>query len=148
MAHSFLIEPGSWTLQGDWIEGDGQVIPVKGKTLISWGKDDWFVMVTKLIFESDRHPEIICRYKGRFDGETQHYNFVLDHSLLGNLEGEGWLTERSVIQRYWVLQDNQRRTGLDTMTLGDRQAYTFSSTLMTGHRLNTVLEGTLARATH
>jgi hypothetical protein len=50
VAHSFLIEPGRWTLQGNWLERDVLPINVKGKILVAWNRDYWFTMVTKLMF--------------------------------------------------------------------------------------------------
>lgn len=145
MAHSFLIEPGSWTIDGNWIGRDGHMIPLRGKTLVSWGKDTWFAMVTKLIFD-DETPDIVYRYKGRFDSAAQRYSFVMEHSLLGKAEGEGWIAPESIIQRYWALKDNQRRSGFDTIYCVNRQTYRWSSAVMSGHRLTSALEARLSRS--
>ncbi len=145
MAHSFLIESGSWTIEGHWIERDGQSIPLRGKTLVSWGKDEWFVMVTKLIVEGGQYPDLIYRYKGRFENTTQRYSFVMEHSLLGKVEGEGWLAADSIVQRYWALKDPQRRSGFDTLYCIDRQTYHWSSAVISGHRLTSALEAKLSR---
>jgi hypothetical protein len=55
MSHTFLIEPGTWLLQGNWLDRDAMPAPVKGKILITWSRDDWFTMVMRLVFvDSDR----------------------------------------------------------------------------------------------
>ena len=42
------------------------------------------------------------------DHATQ-YTFVLQHSELGRVEGEGWIAPQSIVQRYWVLGDERQR---------------------------------------
>ena len=115
-----------------------------GKVLISWGEDDWFALVTKLTFEEEQ-PDIIFRYKGNFDRHSQRYTFVLEHSLLGKSEGEGWLTSTSILQRYWALKDIQRRNCFDTLYRIDRQSYHWSGAMLSGPRLTGALEATLTR---
>ena len=68
MVHSFLIEPGRWTLQGSWLERDNLPTPVKGKILIAWSRDDWFTMVMKLVFPEAELEEIALQYRGRLMG--------------------------------------------------------------------------------
>lgn len=144
VAHSFLVEPGSWSIEGAWNKRDGRSTNLKGKTLVSWGKDNWFALVTKLVFEGE-YPDIIFRYKGNFDRQSQRYTFVLEHSLFGKSEGEGWLTSSSILQRYWALKDSQRRNCFDTLYRIDRQSYHWSSATLSGPRLTAALEATLTR---
>ncbi|MEL6138195.1 MAG: hypothetical protein AAFR42_12400, partial [Cyanobacteria bacterium J06628_6] len=105
MNHSFLIEPGRWTLQGNWLDRDSLPINVKGKILIAWNRDSWFTMVTKLTFPGGELEDISLQYKGRLTGSDRQYTFVLQHSSLGRVEGEGWVAPESIVQRYWVLSD-------------------------------------------
>lgn len=145
MVHSFLIEPGRWTLQGSWLERDALPIAVKGKILVAWSRDDWFTMVMKLVFPEGNLDEIALQYRGRLAlGECQ-YTFVLQHSLLGRVEGEGWVAPESIIQRYWALGDRQRRTGFETLYRLDENRYRLSSGIMTGHYLTSAMEATLQR---
>jgi hypothetical protein len=48
VAHTFLLEPGRWAMQGNWLERNGMTISVKGMTLVAWNRDNWFTMATKL----------------------------------------------------------------------------------------------------
>lgn len=146
MAHAFLLESGSWDLVGSWIERDGRTVPFKGKILVSWGKDSWFAMVTKLILDEPDRPDLLWRYRGRLDSQTRRYTFVLDHSDIGTMEGEGIIGDQSIIQRYWALKDNQRRSGFDTISRLDAKTYQFSSAMMAGHRLNNAVEARLSSA--
>lgn len=50
VAHTFLLEPGRWKIQGSWLERNGMPISVKGMTLVAWNRDNWFTMAAKLIF--------------------------------------------------------------------------------------------------
>lgn len=145
MAHTFLIEAGRWTLQGNWLERDGMPIAVKGKTLVGWSRDNWFTMVTKLIFPGSDREDISLQYRGRLDLGERQYTFVLQHSLLGRVEGEGWVTPESIVQRFWVLGDRQRRSGFETLRYIDDGKYYISSGIMAGHYLTSTMEATLER---
>lgn len=146
MAHTFLMESGQWTLEGNWIERNGLPIAVKGKTLVSWNRTDWFSMVTKLIFPGGDREEIVLQYRGHLDADERQYTFVLQHSELGRVEGEGWIAPQSIVQRYWVLGDErQRRTGFETLRRLDDNRYYHSSGVMAGHYLTTAMEATLER---
>jgi len=143
VVHSFLIEPGRWVLQGSWLERDSLPLPVKGKILIAWSRDDWFTMVMKLVFPETELEEIALQYRGRLMGGDCQYTFVLQHSLLGRVEGEGWVAPESIIQRYWALGDRHRRTGFETLYRLDKSRYHLSSGIMTGHYLTSAMEATL-----
>lgn len=151
MTHTFLIDVGRWTLEGYWLERDGVPIPIKGKTLVGWSRDDWFTVVTKLSFVQDNlpdkegRPEIVMQYRGHLGGQSQKYTFVLQHSLLGRVEGEGWVTPKSIIQRFWVLGDQERRSGFETMHRLNNERYYLSSGIMAGHHLVSTMEATLDR---
>jgi len=145
VTHTFLIEPGRWTLQGSWLERHGLPITVKGKILVAWSRDDWFTMVTKLVFPNTDREEISFQYKGRLDSGERRYSFVLQHSLLGRVEGEGWVAPDSIVQRYWVLGDRQRRSGFETMVRLDDNKYYLSSGILSGHYLTSAMEATLER---
>jgi hypothetical protein len=143
--HTFLLESGRWLLQGNWLDRDAMPISVKGKILVAWSRDDWYTMVTKLIFPGTDRPEICFQYRGRFDAGDRQYTFVLQHSLLGRVEGEGWIAPESIVQRYWVLSDRQRRTGFETLHQLGGDRYCLSSSIMSGHYLTSTMEATIDR---
>lgn len=145
MAHTFLLEAGRWTLQGNWLERDSMPITVKGQILVAWSRDDWYTMVTKLIFPGTEREEIIFQYRGRMNPGERQYTFVLQHNLLGRVEGEGWIAPESIVQRYWVLGDRQRRTGFETLHLLGENKYCLSSGIMSGHYLTSTMEATIER---
>ncbi|HEY9850314.1 MAG TPA: hypothetical protein V6D28_12690 [Leptolyngbyaceae cyanobacterium] len=145
MAHTFLIEAGRWRLQGNWLERNGMPIAVKGLTLVAWSRDNWFTMVTKLMFPDSDREEIALQYKGRLDAGERQYTFVLQHSLLGRVEGEGWIAPESIVQRYWVLGDRQRRSGFETLHRVTENQYYISSSILAGHYLTSTMEATLER---
>lgn len=145
MAHTFLIEAGRWRLQGNWLERNGMPIAVKGLTLVAWSRDNWFTMVTKLMFPDSDRQEIALQYKGRLDAGERQYTFVLQHSLLGRVEGEGWIAPESIVQRYWVLGDRQRRSGFETLHQVTEKQYYISSSILAGHYLTSTMEATLER---
>jgi hypothetical protein len=144
-SHTFLLESGRWLLKGNWLDRDSMPISVKGKILVAWSRDDWYTMVTKLTFpESDRN-EICLQYRGRFNASDRQYTFVLQHSLLGRVEGEGWIAPESIVQRYWVLGDRQRRSGFETLHQLNADQYCISSSVMSGHYLTSTIEATIDR---
>jgi hypothetical protein len=143
--HNFLLESGRWTLQGNWLDRDAPPISVKGKILVAWSRDDWFTMVHKLIFPGSAREEISLQYRGRLNAGERQYTFVLQHSLLGRVEGEGWIAPESIVQRYWVLGDRQRRTGFETLHQCGTNKYCFSSSIMAGHYLTSTMEAIIER---
>ncbi|WAL60783.1 hypothetical protein [Thermocoleostomius sinensis] len=145
MSHTFLLEPGKWMLQGNWLDQDALPVTVKGKILVAWNRNDWFTMITKLIFPQSDRAEISWQYRGRLNTDNRQYTFVLQHSLLGRVEGEGWVAPESIVQRYWVLSDRQRRTGFETLHQLSADRYCLSSSLMAGHHLMSLMEATIER---
>jgi hypothetical protein len=144
--HSFLLDAGRWTVQGNWLERNGAPVPVKGGTLVSWSRDGWFTMVTQLAFpQGVDHDKIVLQYRGRLDAGERQYTFVLQHSVLGRVEGEGWLAQDSIVQRYWVLGDRQRRSGFETLYRLSENTYQLSSSMMAGHYLTSTMEARLER---
>jgi len=145
VTHSFLLEAGRWTLSGTWIERNQLPISVKGKTIVAWGQNNWFTMVTKLVFPDTDRPEISYQYKGRLDSGERQYTYVLQQSILGRVEGEGWVGPESIIQRYWVLGDRQRRSGFETFYKIDAEQYQYSGGILAGHYLTSTVEGILTQ---
>jgi hypothetical protein len=139
------MEAGRWTLQGNWLERNGMPIPVKGMTIVAWSRENWFTMVTKLVFPDSEREDISCQYRGRLDVGERQYTFVLKHSVLGHVEGEGWVTPESIVQRYWVLGDRHRRSGFETSHRLNDNTYYLSSGIMAGHYLTSTMEATLER---
>lgn len=146
MEHTFFMEEGKWSLSGHWLERDQPPIPIEGKTIVVWSRENWFTMVTKLVFPEDDRPDIALQYRGRLDNERQ-YTFVLQHSELGRVEGEGWIAMKSIVQRYWVLGDKQRRTGFEASQQIDKNTYYLSSSIMVGHYLTSTMDVTMERHT-
>ena len=146
MVHTFILESGQWMIAGNWLERNGMLITVNGTTIVTWDRTDWFSMETKLIFPSKDREEITLQYKGRLDSDERRYTFLLQHSELGKVEGEGWLGVDSIIQRYWVLgNDRQRRSGFETLLHLDQYRYYSSSGVLIGPSLISAMEATIER---
>ncbi|MGB3573580.1 MAG: hypothetical protein WBA01_16180 [Phormidesmis sp.] len=145
MAHSFLLEPGRWKLQGSWLDREALPVPIKGKLLVAWKQTDCFMVATKLSFLDDEQDDIVLQSRGRITAQERQYTFVLQHSQLGQVEGEGWIAPSSIVQRYWSLNDKQRRTGFETLRQISAERYHFSSGIMAGHYLTSTLEAELIR---
>jgi len=146
VAHTFLVQPGKWTLEGNWIERDSMPIAVKGRTLVGWSKDNfWFTMVTKLTFPNSDREELTMAYKGRIDSDERRFTYVADDSALGKIEGEGIIAPDSIIQRYWVMGDKRARTGFQTLYRRDNNTYSLASGLISGQNLESTMEAVLTR---
>jgi hypothetical protein len=143
--HTFLLEPGRWSMEGHWLERHGVPINLKGMTLVAWSRDNWFTMATKLIFPGSDRSEIFLQYKGRLDNRERQYSFLLQHNVLGKIEGEGWIGVDTIMQHYWVIGDRQRRSGYETIHRISAQTYHLSSAMMTGHVLTSTMEACLER---
>ncbi len=147
MAHTFLIEPGQWIIEGSWVERNQMPILVKGRTIVAWNQEDWFNMVTKLEFPESDRDDFLLKYRGRIGSYERQYTFVLQHSKFGNVEGEGMIAPESIIQRYWVLGDErQRRSGFETLRCLDNDHYHYSSGMMgASSNLLSIMEAKLER---
>jgi hypothetical protein len=146
VSHTFLVQPGKWSLEGNWIERDAMPIGIKGKTLVGWSKDNfWFTMVTKLTFPNSDRPEITMAYKGRIDSDDRRFTFVVEHSDLGKIEGEGIIGPDSITQRYWVMGDKKMRTGFQTLYRRDQNVYSLASAIVSGQNLESTMEAILTR---
>ncbi|PSF38600.1 hypothetical protein C7H19_03580 [Aphanothece hegewaldii CCALA 016] len=145
MSHTFLLEAGRWTIEGNWVERNQSPLPCKGRTIIAWTNDNWFTMVTKLSFSRSDREDISFQYRGRLDGDERQYTYVLQQSDLGQIEGEGWVGANSIIQRYWVLSDRQRRSGFETFYRTNNNTYHLSSGILSGHYLISTMEAVLER---
>ncbi len=145
MAHTFLMEPGRWILTGHWLERGQSPQPVNGKLLVGWGEENWFSLASKLSFPGSDRPEIIQTLKGRLDYDGRRFSFLIQHSELGNVEGEGWVTPAALIQRYWVVDDKKMRTGFVTWHRQSAHQYGLSQGMVTGSFLTATLDGTLQR---
>jgi hypothetical protein len=150
VTHTFLMQAGRWTFQGHWLERDQPPQAIEGKTIVVWSDDHWFTLVSKVIFAAQPTPlpDLVLKYRGRLDNQTQHYTFVLKHSQLGAVEGEGWVAPASIIHRFWSLDDRQRRSGFETIHRVSDDRYLLSSSIMAGHQLLNTLEATLYRQPH
>lgn len=102
-------------------------------------------MVMKLTFPGSTLDQIALQYRGRLTSSDRQYTFVLQHTQLDRVEGEGWITPDSVVQRYWALNDRQRRTGFETLYRLNGDRYHLSSGIMAGHYLTSAMEATLDR---
>jgi hypothetical protein len=145
VAHRFLLEAGSWSLDGYWLEKKDRPSLVRGMTRITWKQENWFTMVSKLALGDNYQKEIFLKYKGHLDNEGKYYTYVLQHSLWGRVEGEGWIGSQSIVQCYWVIGTTQRQTGFETFSCLDENNYHFSSGILVGHHLKNMMELTLKR---
>ncbi|MGD1895988.1 MAG: hypothetical protein ACFB16_03440 [Phormidesmis sp.] len=145
MAHSLLLEPGRWKLQGSWLTREALPTPIKGKILVAWKQVDCFMVATKLTFPEGDHDDIVLQSRGRMTASDRQYTFVLQHSQLGQVEGEGWIAPESIVQRYWSLSDKQRRTGFETLRQISSDRYHFSSGILSGQYLTSTMEAELVR---
>lgn len=153
MTHTFLLKPGQWRLKGLWCENHLEPFSVQGTVSIVWNQPDWFSYTQRLTLADDQEPnwktnyfsasELLLNYRGYLGFQQRQYTFVLKHNQLGNLEGNGWITPTSIIQRYWVLNDRKRRQGFETFYQKQPDAYHLCSCLTQGHQMVVTLDATL-----
>lgn len=154
MTHTFLLKPGQWTLNGFWCENHLDPVPIGGTVSIAWNQSCWFSYTQRLTLPDRQQKnmvknnyfsssELSLNYRGYLGFQQNQYTFVLNHNQLGNLEGNGWITPTSIIQRYWVLNDRKRRQGFETFYQKQPDTYHFCSCLTQGHQMVITLEATL-----
>ncbi|BAQ65360.1 hypothetical protein [Geminocystis sp. NIES-3709] len=145
MTHTFLLEPSSWIIKGTWLDKNQTSYPFQGATIITWDQANWFSIKTKIVFPKSDRDGISYEYKGFLPAKKTQYTYVLKRSDFEKIEGEGWLSTDSIIQRYWVLGDNRRLNGFETFFRLDEDTYHLTSGMMAGNHLYNTLEGILER---
>ncbi len=151
--HTFLMANDRWNLKGHvLLERGGPLLPISGKLMAVWNDEEWFNLVGKLSMTSSlkqsnpEYPdEMTLKYRGHLGSSEQQYTFMLQHSHLGPIEGEGWLMPDSIVQRFWITGDRERRTGIDQIHRIDNDHYHWSSSIMTSHALVSNMDATLER---
>lgn len=156
MTHTFLLKPGQWRLKGFWCETHLNPVPIEGTVNIVWNQPNWFSYTQRLTLPHHQEnsinnyyfssSELFLNYRGYLGFQQSQYTFVLKHNQLGNLEGNGWITPTSIIQRYWVLNDRKRRQGFETFYQKQADTYYFCSCLTQGHQMIITLEAILTCA--
>jgi len=145
MAHSFLVEGGYWNVSGHWLQPNLPPIALQGGIQIVWKRANWFKMTTSLICDDDAATKIIYQCRGNLNYEAKHYTYVSQHSLFGNIEGEGRLGPQSIIQYYWFMGTASKHKGLDTFYCADPNTYHLTSSILDSHSINNTIEAILTR---
>ncbi|WP_319419684.1 hypothetical protein [Pleurocapsa sp. FMAR1] len=145
MAHSFLVDAGYWNVKGHWLKPNLTPITLEGDIQIAWKRANWFKMTTSLACDDEAETKIIYQCRGNLNYEEKYYTYVAQHSLLGNIEGEGRLGLQSIIQYYWFLGTTTNKKGLDTFYCIDQNTYYLTSNILEGHSLLSTIEVTLKR---
>lgn len=147
MAHTFLLESGRWIIRGNWFDKNQNQISITGGTIVAWDQPNWFSVKTKLVFDQKNLPDIDYELKGYLPHKAGKYKYIsLNHSMLGKIEGEGWVGFNSIVQRYLVLNDNTRQNGFETLFCLDENTYHFNSSISTGNILTSNMEAFLERS--
>ncbi len=137
MTHTFLLQPGRWKSTGVWQEGSNPALAVTGKTVVAWSADNWFTMITKI---NVKDQDTTWQYRGYLEPETHRYTFILTHSQMGKIEGEGWVGAKSIVQKYWVLDDPQKRSGFEAFYQIDDHNYRLVHSSAGTNRLASLME--------
>ena len=145
MAHSFLIESGFWDVTGSWLQPNSAPVSLTGNIQIKWKQANWFKMTTSLVCTNAAATEIIYQSRGNLNYEEKYYTYVAQHSLLGNIEGEGRIGTKSILQYCWFLGTTNQKKGLDNFYCIDQDTYYLNSTIFEGHSLKSIIEATLKR---
>jgi hypothetical protein len=145
MTHTFLLEPGSWLIKGTWSQKNKTSILLNGAIIITWEQSNWFFMKTKMVFPNSNHAELTGEYKGCLPSHKNQYAYVLKRSDYPRIEGEGWVSNDSIVKTYWVLNDERKLHGFETFLYLDDNTYHLISGMMTGNHLLYTFEGVLKR---
>ena len=145
MTHSFLLESSFWNVTGHWLQPNLAPIPLEGGIQISWKRENWFKMTTQLTCNDEKATKILAQCRGNLNYEEKYYTYVAQHSLLGNIEGEGRLGFQSIIQYYWFIGTTSQEKGLDTFYRADSNTYHLTSSVLKGHSVKYTIEALLKR---
>jgi hypothetical protein len=145
VTHSFLVEAGYWSVDGYWLKPNLPPISIKGGIQTAWKRDNWFKITTSLTCDDETQTKIIYQCRGNLNYAEKHYTYVSQHSLLGNIEGEGRFGFRSIVQYYWFIGAVGNKKGLDTYYRVDQNTYYLTSNLLDAHSINSTIEAILKR---
>lgn len=145
MTHSFLLESGLWNVAGHWLKPNLAPIPIEGVIQIAWKRDNWFKLTTQLTCNDEKATKIAYQCRGNLNYEEKYYTYVSQHSLLGNIEGEGRLGFQSIIQYYWFIGTASQEKGIDTFYRADSNTYHLTSSVLKGHSVKHTIEAMLKR---
>ena len=145
MTHSFLYESGYWNISGYWLKPNLTPISIRGEINTSWKRENWFKMTTNLICDDETATQMICQCRGNLNDREQYYTYIAQHNLLGSIEGEGRLGLNSIVQYYWFMGTGTKQKGIDTFYYLDRNTYSFTSSILSGHGFKYIIEATLKR---
>ena len=142
MNHSFLLRPAKWHLEGLYTKQGKTSFPSQGEVSITWKRESWFKIETRLTI-GESVSEIVTRCKGHLDSSGKSYTYVLQHSILGNIEGEGYFGSDSIVQYYWVVGSTKRCLGFDTFYYLSQSEYHLTSVFLENHDLKNTMEAKL-----
>ena len=145
MAHSFLLESGFWNVTGHWLKPNLAPIPIEGVIQTAWKRENWFKITTNLTCSDEQGTTIVSQCRGNLNHEEKYYTYVSQHSLLGNIEGEGRLGFQSIVQYYWFIGTTSHKKGLDTFYYADSNTYHLTSSILEGHSVKYTIEAILKR---
>jgi hypothetical protein len=149
-------------MAGHYCQPDGGPIPLSGRASVSWG-DDWFQMTTKLTLAADSGSmaiaagrsetmaatTITAHYRGRVAPEDQGFTYGLNHSQLGQGEGQVWIAPMSMMFNFSALMgrngENQRCSGVETLFQLSPDCYCWTHGIYAGHQLLWSMEAVLRR---
>lgn len=145
MTHSFLVEAGYWNVNGHWVKPNLPPISLQGEIQIVWTRANWFKMTTSLTCEDETATKIVYQCRGNLNYEAKHYTYVSQHSLLGNIEGEGRFSNQAIIQYYWFMGTANKQKGLDTYYCVNQNTYHLTSSILDSHSIKNTIEAILTR---
>lgn len=121
-------------------------MPIAGHSSVRWHGTDWFHAILRFHYPEDETARpLLLEYKGRLTQGTQRYTFVLQHSQLGRVEGEGWIAPATLLHRYWVLGGAQKRFGIESFFRANESHYCYSSSVTEGLKLLGGIEAAIER---
>ena len=143
MNHIFLVKSARWSLQGHLSNQNYEFQRIAGVITVSWKREKWFDMETHISLNKSDSQDIVAKCKGHFDHQGKSYCYVLKHNLLGNIEGEGFLSLESIVQYYWLVSSSRRYLGVENFYRIDESTYHMSSLFLESHNFENNMEATL-----
>ncbi|HUK01919.1 MAG TPA: hypothetical protein VLW26_06530 [Steroidobacteraceae bacterium] len=135
MHHTFLYEPGLWTLTGTFWSGDGQGIPVEGRTEISHGTACWMLAGRMKVLASPP-AEFVNIYTIEIPGkDALASRWSSDSSALGKLHGVFAIVGPTIVSLYRSEQGGYQGTECLRQVSADRYE-AHALLLMEGQRLS------------
>lgn len=121
MTHTYLFEEGAWLTEGSYVDGDGALFTLRGRSVVNHGEGAWWIEGHMTLY-SQPPVESHNDYAIRPFGSGQHATtWVSDNPALGRLVGQFTVVADTIVSLYG--SEDGRHSGSEFLRRVDPDTY-------------------------